>query len=128
MDNQFLDEFDVEVLKVLFMIKYVKEIKANQENLTTLMVSDIDEDRVVLREKIEKSLKRLVGQTLVQKNGDIYSFLTNEEQEITIAIKHEHVDSGEILNEASNVIFEDIFQIKNIDSVTATISLQPSNR
>ncbi len=112
MDNQFLDEFDVEVLKVLFMIKYVKEIKANQENLTTLMVSDIDEDRVVLREKIEKSLKRLVGQTLVQKNGDIYSFLTNEEQEITIAIKHEHVDSGEILNEASNVIFEDIFPDK----------------
>lgn len=111
-DNQYLDEFDVEVLKVLFMIKYVKEIKANQENLTTLMVSDIDEDRVVLREKIEKSLKRLVGQTLVQKNGDIYSFLTNEEQEITIAIKHEHVDTGETLNEASNVIFEDIFPYK----------------
>ncbi len=111
-NNQYLDEFDVEVLKVLFMIKYVKEIKANQENLTTLMVSDIDEDRVVLREKIEKSLKRLVGQTLVQKNGDIYSFLTNEEQEITIAIKHEHVDTGETLNEASNVIFEDIFPDK----------------
>lgn len=112
MDNQFLDEFDVEVLKVLFMIKYVKEIKANQENLTTLMVSDIDEDRVVLREKIEKSLKRLVGQTLVQKNGDIYSFLTNDEREITIAIKHEHVDTGETLNEASNIIFEDIFPYK----------------
>ena len=104
--------FDVEVLKVLFMIKYVKEIKANPENLTTLMVSYIDEDRVVLRDKIEKSLKRLWGQTLVQKNGDIYSFLTNEEQEITIAIKHEHVDTGETLNEASNVIFEDIFPDK----------------
>ncbi len=112
MDNQYLNEFDVEVLKVLFMIKYVKEIKANQEDLTTLMVSDIDEDRVVLREKIEKSLKRLVGQTLVQKNGDIYSFLTNEEQEINIGIKHEHVDPGETLNEASNVIFEDIFSDK----------------
>jgi len=110
--NQYLDEFDVEVLKVLFMIKYVKEIKPNLENLTTLMVSDIDEDRVDLKEKIDKSLKRLVGQTLVQKNGDIYSFLTNEEQEITIAIKHEHVDTGEILNEASNVIFEDIFPDK----------------
>lgn len=111
-NNQYLNEFDVDVLKVLFMIKYVKEIKANPENLTTLMVTDINEDRVDLREKIEKSLKRLVGQTLVQKNGDIYSFLTNEEQEITIAIKHEHVDTGEILNEASNVVFEDIFTDK----------------
>ena len=111
-NNQYLDELDVEVLKVLFMIKYVKEIKANLENLTTLMVSDIDQDRVDLREKIEKSLKRLVNQTLVQKNGEIYSFLTNDEQAITLAIKNVHVDMGETLNEASNVIFDDIFTDK----------------
>ncbi len=111
-ENQYLDELDVEVLKVLFMIKYIKEIKANLENLTTLMVSSIDQDRVDLREKIEKSLKRLVNQTLIQKNGDIYSFLTNDEQAITLAIKNVHVDTGETLNEASNVIFEDIFPYK----------------
>lgn len=107
--NQNLDEFDVEVLKVLFMIKYVKEIKANIENLTTLMITHIDEDRVVLKEKIEKSLQRLVRETLVQKNGDIYSFLTNEEQDINRAINQENVEMGEIINEASTVIFEDIF-------------------
>ena len=31
--NDNLDEFDVEVLKLLFLIKYVKEIKSNIENL-----------------------------------------------------------------------------------------------
>ncbi len=111
-DNHKLDDFDVELLKVLFMIKYVKEIKANVENLTTLMVGNIDEDIVDLRKKIEKSLKRLENQTLIQKNGEIYSFLTNEEQDINRAINQENVELGEIINEASNVIFEEIFTDK----------------
>lgn len=112
LDNQHLDDFDVEVLKVLFMVKYVKEIKANIENLTTLMISDMDQDRVDLKEKIEKSLQRLVRETLVQKNGDIHSFLTNEEQDINRAIKQENVEIGEIINEASAVIFEEIYTDK----------------
>ena len=70
-DNSKLDEFDVELLKVLFMIKYVKEIKANADNLTTLMISNIDDDRIEVRSKIEESLKKLIKETLVQKNGEI---------------------------------------------------------
>ncbi|BDZ68763.1 hypothetical protein [Methanobacterium ferruginis] len=108
--NQKLEDFDVELLKVLFMIKYVTGIKANPQNLTTLMVGHIDEDVMNLRNKIDKSLKRLVDQTLVQKNGEIYSFLTHEEQDINRAIQQENVELGEIINKASSVIFEDIFQ------------------
>lgn len=111
-DNQELEDFDVELLKVLFMVKYVKEIKANIENLATLMVSNIDEDIVDLRKKIEKSLKRLEKETLIQKNGEIYSFLTNEEQDINRAINQENVEIGEVINEVSNVIFEEIFTDK----------------
>ena len=66
-ENQNLNAFDVELLKVLFMIKYVKEIKANADNLTTLLVGHIDDDRIALRKKVEDSLKRLITQTLVQK-------------------------------------------------------------
>ncbi len=61
------DNFNVNVLKTLFLIKYVKEIEANLENITTLMVSNINEDRIELKEKVEKALNILVGQTLVQK-------------------------------------------------------------
>lgn len=111
-DNSRLDEFDVELLKVLFMIKYVKEIKANVDNLTTLMISNIDDDRIEIRGKIEESLKKLIRETLVQKNGEIYIFLTNEEQEINNAINNESVEMGEIIGEASTVIFEEIFTDK----------------
>lgn len=111
-DNSKLDEFDVELLKVLFMIKYVKEIKANANNLTTLMISNIDDDRIEVRSKIEESLKKLIKETLVQKNGEIYIFLTNEEQEINNAINNESVEMGEIIGEASTVIFEEIYTEK----------------
>ena len=111
-DNSKLDEFDVELLKVLFMIKYVKEIKANADNLTTLMISNIDDDRIEVRSKIEESLKKLIKETIVQKNGEIYIFLTNEEQEINNAINNESVEMGEIIGEASTVIFEEIYTEK----------------
>lgn len=111
-DNSKLEEFDVELLKVLFMIKYVKEIKANVDNLTTLMISNVNDDRIEVRGKVEESLKNLIKQTLVQKNGEIYIFLTNEEQEINNAINNESVEMGEIIGEASTVIFEEIYTEK----------------
>lgn len=110
--NKNLNDFDVELLKVLFMIKYVKEIKANVDNLTTLMISGIDDERVSVRAKVEESLKKLISETLVQKNGEIYIFLTNEEQEINNAINNETVEMGEIISEASSVIFDGIYKDK----------------
>lgn len=109
-ENSKLEPFDVELLKVLFMIKYVKEMKGGVENLTTLMVSSIDEDRIALRKKVEESLNRLVRQTLVQKNGDEYMFLTNEEQDINKAIANENVEMGEIVSEASTIIYGELIR------------------
>ena len=51
-NNGNLMSFDVEVLKVLFLIKYVKEIKSNIENITTLMIDNILADKIALREKV----------------------------------------------------------------------------
>lgn len=118
LDNKYLNPegaercFDVNVLKTLFMIKYVKEIKANLENLTSLMVSSLDDDRMDLTQRVEEALKHLIRQTLVQKNGDIYVFLTNEEQEITTAIKNQPVDPGEVTAKVSELIFDGLFDEK----------------
>lgn len=108
--NSQLNDFDVELLKVLFMIKYVKEIKANVDNLTTLMISNMDDDRIEIRGKIEESLKSLIKETLVQKNGEIYIFLTDEEQAINNAINSETAELSEIIAEASTFIFQDIYK------------------
>ena len=114
LDNDYInphkeeENFNVNVLKTLFLIKYVKEIEANLENITTLMVSNIDEDRIELRDKVEKALSVLVSQTLVQKNGDLYIFLTNEEQEINREIERQHIESQALTKKISEIIYAGI--------------------
>ena len=118
LDNEYLNPnheaecFDVNVLKTLFMIKYVKEITANLENITSLMVTNIGDDRLALKEKVEEALKRLVRQTLVQKNGEIYVFLTDEEQEINRAIETQSVEQAEVIGKVSELIFDGLYDDK----------------
>ncbi|MBQ9664285.1 MAG: BREX system P-loop protein BrxC [Oscillospiraceae bacterium] len=106
------DCFRVNVLKALFMIKYVKEIKSNINNIASLMVSDISDDRLGLVKKVEDALKVLEKQTLIQKNNDEYVFLTNEEQDINRAISHQGVDSSEVTNKVAELIFDGLFDEK----------------
>ena len=103
------DVFAINVLKTLFMIKYVLEIEANIENITSLMIENIDDDRIELKSRVEDALKVLMRQMLVQKNGGIYVFLTDEEQEVNNEIEKENVETPEIITKVSEMIFEDIF-------------------
>lgn len=111
-DNERLDDADVEVLKVLFLIKWVKEMPANLENLATLMVSHIDEDIIERKKKIEKSLEKLLKETLIQKNGNEYLFLTHEEQDVNREIKNIPEDLGEIVKNIGEEIFSGIYNEK----------------
>ena len=49
---------------------------------------------------------------MVQKNGDIYVFLTDEEQEINRAIESQNVDSGEVIAKVSEMIFDGLYDEK----------------
>ena len=111
-DRKENDVFAINVLKTLFMIKYVQDITANIDNITSLMISDIDDDRIELKAKVEDALKVLMRQMLVQKNGEIYVFLTDEEQEINREIDSQAVEMAEVINKISEMIFEDIFTDK----------------
>ena len=106
------DEFNMNLLKVLFMIKYIKELPANIDNIATLMVTHIDEDKLELKEKIKVSLRKLISQTLVQKNGDFFIFLTDDEQDINREIKTINVDEDIVKRELSNYIFQDLYDDK----------------
>ena len=111
-DNRQLEPFDVEILKVLFMIKYVKEVQGNVENLVSMLAGHVDEDRIELTRKVEKGLHRLQSQTLIQRVGDVYSFLTNEEQDINRSIDRENAEQSEVIAKVSEEIFESIYPDK----------------
>ncbi len=113
-ENSQLQPDDVDLLKTLFMVKYVKEVRATLDNLTTLSLNHIDQDKLLLRNAVADSLNRLEKQTLIQRVGDEYIFLTHEEQDIGREIKNTEVDPGEITSEIQTLVWDSIFTDKKL--------------
>ena len=91
---------------MLFLIKYVDEIEANLENITTLMVSNVNDDRIELKNKVAKALDILVEQMLVQKLVIFTFFLTDEEQEINRMIESEDIQQTELIRKLSKLFLQ----------------------
>jgi len=102
--------FDIQLLQVLFLIKYVDEMKGNVDNLVTLCLDQIDGDRLALRRRIEESLGRLEKETLINRSGDLYAFLTNEERDINKEIKNVDLANGEEAKLQGEIIFDDVLK------------------
>lgn len=101
-----LKDIDIKVLKMLFMLKNIKEIPANIDNLSTLYVSNIKDDKITIKKEISDSLRRLEAQTLIQRNNDEYKFLTDEEQEINREIKQIVIDQNRITDYLKRIVFD----------------------
>jgi len=108
--NPSLEPFDVQLIQVLFLIRYVDEMKGNVDNLVTLCLDQIDGDRLALRRNIEESLGRLEKETLISRSGDNYFFLTNEERDINKEIKQVDLSSGDEAKLLGEIIFEDVLK------------------
>ncbi len=100
--------FDVQILRTLFMIRYIDLVKGTLDNLVTLSIEKIDEDKLTLRQHIEESLQRLDKENLITLNGDIYQFLTNEERDVSKQIKATDITTEEENNLIGNLIFKDL--------------------
>ena len=105
-------QYDVSILKLLYLIRYVDDIKANVDNITTLMVDDIRADKIDMRKSIQESLDRLASQNYIARNGDTYTFLTDDEQDIERDIRNTPVDSSAIVQSISQIIFGDLYVSK----------------
>ena len=107
-----IEAMDVDVLKLLYLIRYVDDIPANVDNIVILMADDIRTDKIVLREKVRDSLNRLMSQNYIGRTGDTYNFLTDEEQDIQKDIKNTNVDTASIVERIAQMIYADIYQTK----------------
>lgn len=103
---------DVDVLKLLYLIRYVDDIPANVDNIVILMADDIRTDKIVLREKVGESLARLMSQNYIGRSGEKYNFLTDEEQDIQRDINNTVVDTASIVERIAQMIYADIYQNK----------------
>ena len=82
-----IEQQDVDVLKLLYLIRYIDDIPSNLDNIVILMADDIRVDKIIMREAVRGCLDRLMSQNYIGRTGDTYNFLTDEEQDIQREIR-----------------------------------------
>lgn len=108
------DRYAVRVLKALFLVKYVKEFKATLRNLSVLMLERFGDDLPAQRKRLEAALNLLEQQTYIQRNGDVYEYLTDEEKDIEEEIKNTEVEAADILRELEILLFDGVIRQRKI--------------
>jgi hypothetical protein len=108
------DDLAIRLLKALFLVKYVREFKATPRNLSVLMLDRFDQDLSQLRKQVEEALNRLEQQTYVQRTGDLYHYLTDEEKDVEQEIKGTEVEADEVAAELERLIFDGIIKTRKI--------------
>lgn len=107
--GQGLEPQDVNVLKLLLLLKWDKDLKTTVGNIVTLMTDDVCEDRMALRESVQASLDRLVHENYVSRNGDTYQFLTDDEQDIARQISRQDPDPARVRAKVASLFFDQVF-------------------
>lgn len=108
------DAYAVRVLKALFLVKYVKEFKATLRNLNVLMLERFGEDIPAQRKKLEAALNLLEQQTYIQRNAELYEYLTDEEKDIEEEIKSTEIESADVIKELETLLFEGVIKQRKI--------------
>lgn len=107
-----LKQDDVNVLKALYLINYISDIKPTVGNIAILLVDQMDVDMKALKDEVKDSLDRLTRENYVARNGERYSFLTDIEQEVAREIREEKVDPSSVIEDIKKIIFDKIYTDK----------------
>jgi len=113
-ENNLDNIFAIRLLKALFLVKYVKEFKPSIRNLCVLMHDSFSRDIPSLRTEVKEALNLLEKETYIQRNGELYEYLTDEEQDIEQEIKNTDVDSAVVSAELEKLIFEGVLKTRKI--------------
>ena len=104
----------IRLLKALFLVKYVESFKATPRNLTVLVYDRFGLDLPALSAQIREALTLLETQIYVQRNGEVYEYLTDEEQVIEEEIKNVEIDSSEVSARLSKILSSEVIKTSKI--------------
>ncbi|MFH2144398.1 MAG: BREX system P-loop protein BrxC [Bacteroidota bacterium] len=87
------DEFAARVVKVLFMVSNLSDairvtFPSNIDNLIVLMMTDADENKLKLKNKIEEVLEKLREGNIIREEKGSYFFYNEDEMDVTSMIKN----------------------------------------
>lgn len=113
-ENTLTNDFALRVLKALFLVKYVKEFKPTVRNICVLMQNNFGTSITALKADVEEALALLENQTLIQRNGELYEYLTDEEQDIEAEIKNTEIDTQAVATELEKLVFDGVIKNRKI--------------
>jgi hypothetical protein len=104
----------IRLLKALFLVKYVESFHATPRNLTVLVYDLFGLDLPALSGEVKEALTLLETQTYVQRNGNVYEYLTNEEQVIEEEIKNVDIDASEVSSRLFKILSGDVIKTNKL--------------
>ena len=107
-----IKDLAVRLLKVLLLVKHVEGFIANTHNLRILLTDGFDTDLIDLERRIGEALRVLEHETYVQRVGESYEYLTNEEQDIEQEIKNIDIDHTSVISKFKDLLTETIGRFK----------------
>jgi len=113
-ERQLDNTFAIRLLKALFLVKYIKEFKPSIRNLCVLMYDSFERDLPGLRTEVEEALNLLEQETYIQRNGELFDYLTDEEQDIEDEIKNTNIDSTVVATELEKLLYDGVLKTRKI--------------
>ena len=102
-----VSEEELRILKVLFLLKWVPQFKSTSRNISILLINKPNFDIQGHERTVKDALINLERQSYLQRNGEVYEFLTDKEKDVEQEIKR--VEIGDSGNKTTTwVIFEDV--------------------
>jgi hypothetical protein len=109
-ERQLGDGFPIRILKALFLLKWVREFKATPRNVAILLIDRPDIDIRAHEKEVRDALTLLESQSYLQRNGDLFEFLTDAEKDIEVEIKNTEIDESQVSDLLSKVLFADVLR------------------
>ena len=109
-ERQLGEGLQIRILKSLFLLKWTGKFKATPRNIAILLI-DRPEIEIRAHEKaVRDALAHLESQTWLQRNGDVYEFLTDTEKDIEIEIKNTEIDESQVADLLAKILFSDVLR------------------
>ena len=113
-ENNLDNSFAVQVLKTLFLVKYYNSFKTTKRNVSVLLIDSYSVDLKEHDKKIDESLNLLENQSYIQRNGDLYEFLTDDEKDVEQEIKEVDADDQAVNQLLKEILFDEIIRDNKI--------------
>ncbi len=113
-ENHLDNPLAVRLLKALFLVKYVREFKPTVRNLCILVLDRFDADLTRLTQDVQEALNVLESQIYIQRNGELYEYLTDEEKDIEREIKDTEVDAQAVAEELNKIVYDQVLKTRKL--------------